>query len=880
MSRAIPPHWPQSVEIVQKIKHFRHEASGVQKVGSPSARKGLLFLNKQPRTQVKPAEQLRITARRMAKAERDERMDVTHSLTPVKQYMSGFTRPSDLRTSNWFPGGAYISRGKVYESPASEAYQPHTVFLLETRYNIRYGLGRVESPEYVYGVCPEAELPAILAQYNSRDCPGSFREVMDNARWPWGPQLQAHSRAKWWTDSEDLETTLKELGSLTPERLTEDFAQEEDEDEDEGEMVQVKPREPTLPKTKPPKTTTGSARVTDIDILYGSNNHSLPASVRAFHSSSTLSVGHSYNDDHIVPDFYIQRKQAKANKEDEESTSDEEQQQLQDSPSLMDHLSDGILSDEIVASTRRLPSKIPTELFDADGVLVHPSGFVIPTPSEYISPERKQRERDLAQQTAAVAERVLEEDYTDVTAETSSRRGKVPFELRREDGTVSHPSGFEPPTAADDFEHSGNSTVDSHIGQQPTVLGSNPAGAKRGLHTTAIVRAEEVEWDFTTVQGQAPEKTFIQSDEYLPTLKDTPFWRPLMTVTVSTRPIALTILRLAKGLPMGRPFHTELGNDDRKCRISFAHRMRQLRLKRLENLAVDLTQTLAGCRGGIIGLRFDVDSLGRGIGGEGLENPLPFEKRTVGVGIADWYGLAPDVKELLRERGRDEIPSSDGREALQVFYLDSCGQRISSKTGEVIPWSTREETRVDRLKREPWFLQEYSCLRSALNAFKKHETNDPFAQSSTPKHTHRRVKATTSALDEGKAEDDDEVQLSAFDEDGTDGSLPTVLTRDKAHIMHGLSHWAFEESLGDPDAPPDFVIMRNGKPIFGPRDGNGEIVMDGMTCSLHPVTARQVVSRRLDMWLVRKRADLAEVMASRHSNVTYAKSVNPGIIQE
>ncbi|KAJ6472776.1 hypothetical protein C8R47DRAFT_724977 [Mycena vitilis] len=77
-------------------------------------------------------------------------MDVTRALTPVKQYMPGFTRPSDLRSSNWFPGGAYVSSGKVYESPVGEAYEPHTVFLLESRYNIRYGSSRVEAPEYVY----------------------------------------------------------------------------------------------------------------------------------------------------------------------------------------------------------------------------------------------------------------------------------------------------------------------------------------------------------------------------------------------------------------------------------------------------------------------------------------------------------------------------------------------------------------------------------------------------------------------------------------------------------------------------------------------------------------------------------------------------------
>ncbi|KAJ7640169.1 hypothetical protein B0H17DRAFT_994872 [Mycena rosella] len=812
-------------------------------------RKGFLYLQKTAQS-IRPEEEVRITARRILKAERDERMDVTVALTPVKQYMSGFTRPKDLRTSNWFPGGSYIERGKVYESPAQEAYEPHTVFLFESRYNIRFGVGRVEAPEYIYGMCREQDLPAVLKIYNSEAAGREVLELMDNARWPWGPQAQPHRRVKWWTDSNDLNDTLKELGSeIKPSPFGEEHMVEE-EDEDEP-----KTRTPMKTVQKKDKKTKASHRVTALNPIRARSNASSPppdlpspASARAFHSSSVLFVGHSYNDDRIVPDFYVQRKQAKAKEGEHQESDASEKPQLQDTPSLMDHLSDGIMSDEIVASTRRLPSKIPTELFNADGVLVHPSGFVIPTPSHSASPERPERERDLAQQTAAVAERVLEEDYTDVTAETSSRRGKVPFEVRHEDGTVSHPSGFEPPTAADDFEHSGNSTVDSHIGQQPLVL----PGTKRGLHTSASARAE-------VISARQPE-AYVPRSEYLLTLDETPFWRPLLTLTVSTRPIAHTLLRLSRGLETGRPFHAALSNDDKKCRISFAHRMRAIRLKRMQDLAVEMGQVLAGARGGAVGIRFETDSMGRGIGGDGLEDPLPMENRVISVGVGEYYQLAAELKELFRARGEDEIFES---KPFNIFGLDDFGMKLDAQ-GAVVPWPTRPKTRGDTIKEEPWYA-EYLGLRYAQMMFKRQ------AQAISKAGMERRP----------TPEDEDEVQelslvedLELSDDEGdSTGSrlpgLPIVLTKDNSEeVMHGLLTNAIEPgmSFAELDEPMPFVVKRpNGKLLVGPPGDAAK----KMTVALKFPTSRVVVDRRLNMLYLAKHKELAIVLASRSNSVTY-----------
>jgi hypothetical protein len=51
-------------------------------------RKGKLYQAEVKQLAVTPEERVRITKRRMEKAERDERIDITLALTPVKTYVS------------------------------------------------------------------------------------------------------------------------------------------------------------------------------------------------------------------------------------------------------------------------------------------------------------------------------------------------------------------------------------------------------------------------------------------------------------------------------------------------------------------------------------------------------------------------------------------------------------------------------------------------------------------------------------------------------------------------------------------------------------------------------------------------------------------------
>lgn len=703
--------------------------------------------------------------------------------------MGGFTRPRDLRSSNWFPGGRYLAKGKVYESPSEAAYEPHTVYLLESRYHVKHGVGRVDTFDHVVGVCREGDFEAVLKRYNSERAPRTELEYMDNARWPWGPQFQL-KRTKWWAAGENPRDIIKEL--FSDEQIDAAYLDETGKFEEFEEEIDDDTEDPRQPKAKPKQKASYIAPTAS------------PLTVeqkRAFHSSPRLLGSHSYNEDHIVPDFYVQHKRRKnpdaidttAPSHPPSASVSKSRQGGAVAESLMEHLSDSILSDEVAATTMRRPKgKIPHEHYNSEGILIHPSGYVIPTPGEAPNPMSERRSRDHGKQTAAVAERVQEQgDYKDFNAHTRLHDNKVPYEVIEEDGSVSHPSGFVPPTPAHEFKYSDSSSVDNHVqdGVQrqrrrstavhlskeemaekqrksdaiferdeddAELIAELKAGLekvadmgnqKRGIHTSAIVNATEItlpptpyeqnprdkedaedsirELDHRSMPphlehsldpirrskkvkfpkpGKAPKSSLASNlrsptpadvhavrSRYLPTLAETPFWRPLLSITLSTRPLAVTLARLSRSLPRGLPFYASISNDDRKTRASFSDRMRNLRIDRMENLTVEIAQLLAGARGGFIGIRFGVNERGRGIGGEGLEAPLPKENRTIKIGVGNWYRRADEVKEAFREDaitqvGEIGVGLEDIGDTFEIAGLDDHGRRIDDKTGEVIPW--------------------------------------------------------------------------------------------------------------------------------------------------------------------------------------------------
>ncbi|KAJ6617948.1 hypothetical protein B0H10DRAFT_2218120 [Mycena sp. CBHHK59/15] len=714
MSRAVPPH------LAGTLTNIQHEAASTasRKPSPKMVRKGLQYLQKTAPV-VKPEERVRITARRMLKAERDERMDITSALTPIYGWFHSSHRSADLKLVSW----RFLSRtGQSVRNPSLEAYESHTVFLLESRYNVRYGVGRVESPDYIYGVCREQDFPDVLKHYNSGKAPRQVLEVMDNARWPWGRQIAPHKRVQWWIDDDDRNQALQEIGfAVTPKPDTE-LLEEDDEDGEQrsaelGKTIRS-------PKKKKVKRVTALSPISSRPTSASSpgqppGDFVSPSFVRTFHSSSVLLAGQGY----------------------------------------------------------------------------------------------------------------------------------------------------------------------------------------RGFHTSTSVRATEAEWDFARAQASQPRQAFVPREEYLPTLDETPFWRPLLTFTVSTRPIALTLLRLSKGQNRGRPFHADVSNDDKKCRVSFPYRMRAMRIKRMQDLAIEMAQVLAGARGGVVGLRFDPDCMGRGIGGEGLENPVPHEKRVIRVGVGNWFRFASDVRDVFRARGKEEVPhASDGGAIFDLYGLDDFGHRISEQTGEVIPWRTRQETPADTLRREEWY-DEYRVLRSIIKSFdrpypllmkkkaaeKEAESEASASGGSTPVSTggdRKEIPAGAPAPDL-TGEDDAEIELRE-DDDGevplydpyeplsggaTEVSKPTVYVHEGNWRLDGnvKDGTVYDTLLREGLRPLDFaVVLPNGRPVIGPRDPKtGEISMAGLTEQLKPNQGKYIMQRRVDLICLVKYRELGIVGAATHSKVEY-----------
>lgn len=683
---------------------------------------------------VSPEEQARIIRRRIEKAERDERMDITMALTPVKTHMGGFTRPRDLRALYWSKDGPYDEQKRSYETPSPAAYVPHTVYLLEARHLTKHGVGRADSIEHVVGVCRECDFPDVLARYNSALSPAL--ETMDNARWPWVAQARP-KRVKWWNPGEDPKKIARGIYEDNQCEVEDVVASN-----GENKRFEAPLRKGTLML---PKLTTSGQQA------------------RAFHSSATRPYpSESYNEEHIVPNFYIKHKKDRKRQADklmkspvtpsttspsatdttgldvaaaEEAAHDPARQtkavkrRKHEESALMEHLSDSILGDDLVASTRRLVTKIPVEHYDKDGNLVHPSGFVVPgkghsSTSDAARAKEWARDQDeeRAAQTASVAERVLESDFDHVhstMASTRPRSHKVPFEIREPDGTVKHPSGFVPPTPANEFKYSDSASLERGLAgaisrQRARDVENNNSTIVKGrrLHTSAVVRAREVALPTRLVQPVPAPEIDSQSSSglseserdhvgvirarYLPTLAQEPFFRPLLTLTVSTRPLANSLVRLSRALPRGLPFYASVVPEDRKYSDSFSSRMRNLRLNRMQDLAVAMAQGLSGARGGFVGIRFSPDERGRGVDGEGLDKALDGNKRVIGVGIGNWFSRAQELKEGFKMDAEEAVVTPYTSEGVQLdsgpfkmYGLDDWGRRICDETGEELAYPSK-----------------------------------------------------------------------------------------------------------------------------------------------------------------------------------------------
>ncbi|KAK4687698.1 hypothetical protein P7C73_g2429, partial [Tremellales sp. Uapishka_1] len=142
-----------------------------------------------------------------------------------------------------------------------------------------------------------------------------------------------------------------------------------------------------------------------------------------------------------------------------------------------------------------------------------------------------------------------------------------------------------------------------------------------------------------------------QCRSYLPLLKDSPFFVPLLSVTLPTRPIADVVLRLSKGLRGGTAFYAVVPNEERKDGDSFHRRMLRMRIDRLYGLVGDLKSKLDGERGGLPGIRFHQSDRGYGVDGERLDTGIEDENKRIIVRFNE-SGFALENIDLAGEEER------------------------------------------------------------------------------------------------------------------------------------------------------------------------------------------------------------------------------------
>ncbi|TCD62283.1 hypothetical protein EIP91_007102 [Steccherinum ochraceum] len=577
-----------------------------------------------------PRVAVKVDASRIRKSERDERVDITRVLTPPKSYMGGFTRPTTLRHTHWYPGGYYTDSQRTYEPPVAEAYEPHTVFLLESRYPVRHESHMFDCNEFAVGVCREGDFPAVLNKFNSNECPDRYLKFMDDAHWP--SSMHAKQRRAS-VPAELLSSTLPSRGA-TQRRAYHASASRwaSESDSDASKLPRNTPEEraqiPGSSWSRPPKPSQDA-------------------------------------DDDVVPIYYIERKRQRdtiAERKEEEG-------------GLMAELSAGILSEGVAAQTKVLPEKIPVEVKMPDGSVVHPSGFEPPTP-----------ETDFHPMASKVA---TEEDPLLTTIKVTWDEALAPAEEALDAAT----------TVAD-------------------VSSSSSPKLVRSFHSSAVARASAsaLPLDVSPLPPNAVASSskvtmedFIRvpRSQYLRTLKESPFWRPILSLTFTTRPLAISIARLSRSLERGLPFYVTVPEADRAATKPFSEHLRDLRLARMQSLTSQLTQQLQGARGGIPGLRFDAAQKGRGVQGEGLAEPVAPEHRTVKVGVADWHALSSQLK----ARFERDAAKNDASDVTQVFGIDEKGMRTDG-----VAWaepSELHEMSAGSLERLALTKEEWGSLTSA-----------------------------------------------------------------------------------------------------------------------------------------------------------------------
>jgi len=480
--------------------------------------------------------------------------------------MGGFTRPRDLRATNWFPGGAYIQKKKNYEMPSPLAYKPYTVFLLESRYVVKKGVGRVSCHEYMTGSIRAENFERYMQVVNSGYAPTNLLEEMDNAHWPNIDRKDpgALKKTKWWSSGQNpraiREAALagEDLGPLEVGEPVEGGGKRVEIQEDDPENVPEEGQEPT--------------------------------------EDDSLKNWDPYDDDLAKDEAVRAKLKAERRK-------------------------------RWLSGEKNLPD-VPQTLL----------GYGEPLYIRNSDPD--------ADQLEVISNRALLRLWTESLSPEIGSWWPYRF-------------NYKPPA---DLKYDPL--------QNPDVVDNELKGTAYQLRKM-----------------------------YIPTLKEQPFWRPLLAVTVPSRPMADTVLRLAKALPRGLAYYASFAPEDRKCVLSYSGRMRTLRISRIRQLTLQTAVRLLGYYGGFIGMRYDHKQRGRGINGELLEDLPPEHFRKLTVLVGDWYPQAGEDKTLFEKEGKGVITmglmNDHGRPHDMALSFADESVKMEEAQGEAGDHGSKEEEDED-----------------------------------------------------------------------------------------------------------------------------------------------------------------------------------------
>ena len=219
---------------------------------------------------------------------------------------------------------------------------------------------------------------------------------------------------------------------------------------------------------------------------------------------------------------------------------------------------------------------------------------------------------------------------------------------------------------------------------------------------------------------------------YLPVLETDPFYRPILTLTVPTRPMAIALTQFCKALMHGTIFHTYIakngimrstkltakmkhyypclfvedhqlngeGSEKEKQKAKYHIQSRRLRLVRAAEMTYQLAEFVVGARGGLKGIQQVLRKTRRGTRRDQLRVGEPAADIVIDVGIGGsswceedydydkWVAEYRDAIERLNNQFPDimEITRDQYSTPIRLHRLDDFGRRYDMETGELVPW--------------------------------------------------------------------------------------------------------------------------------------------------------------------------------------------------